>query len=95
MQSPKTDQEQVSTLASISSDLLPLEGSRVKSEFKHRPAPLHESAPPSRAAERKHYSRPLLNTYGDLRGLTLGGSPGVGESGMPFNFQPLGGTEGS
>ncbi len=39
---------------------------------------------------RRPYAQPRLTAYGDLRGLTLGGSPGVGESGMPFNFRPLG-----
>ena len=42
------------------------------------------------ASGRRPYTQPQLTTYGDLRGLTLGGSPGVGESGMPFNFKPLG-----
>jgi hypothetical protein len=30
-----------------------------------------------------------LIVYGELRGITLGGSPGTGESGSPFNFKPL------
>ena len=33
--------------------------------------------------EKKYYSKPRLERLGDLRTLTLGGSPGVGESGNP------------
>ena len=33
--------------------------------------------------EKKLYSKPSLERLGDLRTLTLGGSPGVGESGNP------------
>jgi hypothetical protein len=31
--------------------------------------------------ERRAYHPPVLRTYGDVRGLTLGGSPGTGDSG--------------
>jgi hypothetical protein len=31
----------------------------------------------------KIYAKPKLELWGDLRGLTLGGSPGSGESGAP------------
>jgi hypothetical protein len=30
---------------------------------------------------RKPYSKPILAALGDLRSLTMGGSPGIGESG--------------
>lgn len=38
---------------------------------------------------RKRYSKPLLEELGDLRTLTLGGSPGVGDSGGDPQF-PVG-----
>ena len=38
--------------------------------------------------ERKVYQKPLLEELGDLRALTLGVSPGVGDSADPVNFQP-------
>jgi len=34
------------------------------------------------------YIKPKLIRFGDVRDLTLGGSPGVGESGNPTLFQP-------
>ena len=37
--------------------------------------PGHEIGQP-----RKHYSKPVLERLGDLRTLTLGGSPGIGDS---------------
>jgi hypothetical protein len=39
------------------------------------PAPDPEQSP------RRRYARPHLAVYGSVRGLTLGGSPGMGESG--------------
>lgn len=36
---------------------------------------------------RKPYRKPRLVLWGDLRGLTLGPSPGVGESGNPAMFK--------
>lgn len=41
--------------------------------------------------KRKPYSAPKLELYGDIRSLTLGGSPGVGDSGNQLNYQPPGG----
>lgn len=32
------------------------------------------------------YQAPVLTRYGDVRGLTLGGSPGNQDSGGEFNF---------
>ena len=40
-------------------------------------------APP----ERRAYTAPVLREYGDLRTLTLGPSPGLGESGNPAIFR--------
>ena len=40
-------------------------------------------------SELRPYTSPTLTAYGDVRSLTLGGSPGVGESGNEFTFQPL------
>lgn len=36
---------------------------------------------------KKPYATPRLTTYGDLRTLTLGPSPGIGESGNPAVFR--------
>ena len=44
-------------------------------------------APAPERAARKPYARPRLTRYGDVRGLTLGPSPGVGESGNPGVFK--------
>lgn len=46
---------------------------------------------PPQGAQRKAYTPPRLQSLGDLRDLTLGGSPGLGDSGMPAQFAPLGG----
>ena len=45
---------------------------------------LQQAAGPSRRA----YQRPQLEVLGDIRDLTLGGSPGIGDSGNPGNFKP-------
>jgi hypothetical protein len=37
---------------------------------------------------KKAYRRPRLTLWGDLRDVTLGPSPGVGESGNPGMFKP-------
>lgn len=44
-----------------------------------------------REGRRRPYTPPHLEALGDLRDLTLGGSPGTGDSGDPVNFSPLGG----
>lgn len=49
---------------------------------------LHERDPAGSAPRR--YVPPTLTVLGDMRGLTLGGSPGLGDSG-PAGFDPLGG----
>lgn len=36
---------------------------------------------------RKSYHRPTLTLWGDLRDLTMGPSPGIGESGNPALFK--------
>lgn len=38
---------------------------------------------------RKKYGPPLLTCYGKVRSLTLGPSPGIGESGRPVSFKPI------
>jgi|WetSurMetagenome_2_1015567.scaffolds.fasta_scaffold720791_2 hypothetical protein len=38
-------------------------------------------------AVRKPYSTPRLIRYGDVRDVTLGPSPGTGESGNPLSFR--------
>lgn len=45
--------------------------------------------PPREAARRRPYHTPRLERLGDLRSLTLGGSPGAGDSTDPLNFTPL------
>ena len=43
------------------------------------------------SSERKPYKRPVLQTLGDLRSLTLGGSPRPrGDSGDYYNQRPFG-----
>ena len=44
---------------------------------------------------RKLYRKPHLQELGDLRSLTLGGSPGVGDSSNQFTQQPPGAPPGS
>lgn len=44
--------------------------------------------PASPASRKKPYRRPRLVLWGDLRDVTLGPSPGVGESGTPGMFKP-------
>ena len=39
--------------------------------------------------ELRKYTRPRLQCLGDLRSTTLGGSPGVGDSGGLSNFKPF------
>ena len=38
--------------------------------------------------QRKPYERPQLTHRGDVRDVTMGPTPGVGESGNPTNFRP-------
>jgi hypothetical protein len=40
------------------------------------------------APSRRAYTRPWLEVLGDIRDLTLGGTPGTGDSGDPVNFDP-------
>ncbi|MCP4200546.1 MAG: lasso RiPP family leader peptide-containing protein [bacterium] len=40
-------------------------------------------------SEKRRYKSPRLERHGDLRTLTLGGSPGVGDSGDMFSQNPL------
>lgn len=46
------------------------------------------SAPDQDGRVKKPYRKPQLEVWGDLRDLTLGPSPGVGESGQPGLFKP-------
>ncbi len=39
------------------------------------------------AGGRLPYAPPRLEVLGDVRDLTLGGTPGLGDSGNPMNFQ--------
>lgn len=43
--------------------------------------PQGETAAASEQSVRRAYHPPVLSRYGDVRGLTLGGSPGFGDSG--------------
>ncbi len=51
------------------------------------PAPENASAPEEPTSRRRDYAPPVLREYGDLRTLTLGPSPGLGESGNPAVFR--------
>lgn len=54
--------------------------------------PQGETAAASRQSVRRAYHPPVLSRYGDVRGLTLGGSPGTADSGGQFTEQfPQGG----
>jgi hypothetical protein len=44
---------------------------------------------PTKAVERRSYVSPHLVELGDLRSLTLGGSPGANDSGMGDPRRPL------
>jgi len=46
-------------------------------------APISQVASDSKSNERKVYQIPVLTMFGDVRQLTLGGSPGTGDSGSP------------
>jgi hypothetical protein len=52
--------------------------------FEQRMTP-PQDAPAS--AARKPYATPKLTRYGDVRDVTLGPSPGTGESGSPLTFR--------
>lgn len=41
----------------------------------------------STAAAKKPYTPPALNVFGDVRDVTMGVSPGMGESGNPELFR--------
>lgn len=47
-----------------------------------------DAKPASSTSERKPYRQPVLRELGDVRGVTLGGSPGAGESGFTTVFKP-------
>ena len=56
-----------------------------------RAMPTHDAERAGNAAQeqrRRPYTPPQLDVYGPIQALTLGGSIGVGESGMP-NRKPL------
>jgi hypothetical protein len=46
-----------------------------------------EAEPKAPAAAKKTYSPPRLAVFGDVRDVTMGVSPGVGESGNPVIFR--------
>jgi len=52
------------------------------------PASSQKAGEPS---ERRAYAPPVLFRFGDVRSVTLGGSPGGGDSGNTFNQQPFSG----
>ncbi len=58
-----------------------------KSE-KTRDAKTRDLQSAATADKRKSYRRPVLRELGDVRGVTLGGSPGAGESGFTTVFKP-------
>lgn len=51
--------------------------------------PDRPGAPGREAPPRRPYSPPRLQIFGDVRSLTMGGSPGIGDSGSgSFTQQP-------
>lgn len=59
------------------------------SNISELPPEIEDSLSEKKDEPRKRYSKPLLEELGDLRTLTLGGSPGVGDSGGDPQF-PVG-----
>ena len=56
----------------------------------HRPGPRVDPTPwHANHTAKAAYEPPVLIRYGDLRGLTLGGTPGTGDSGAPETFDPF------
>jgi len=53
------------------------------------PPEIEECPPAKKDESRRRYYKPSLKELGDLRTLTLGGSPGVGDSGGDPQF-PIG-----
>lgn len=47
----------------------------------------NDQAAPRAPTGKKRYAPPRLKTYGDVRDLTLGPTPGLGESGHPGTFR--------
>jgi len=47
------------------------------------------AAPPAGPGQRRPYTKPRLEVYGNVRDLTHGGSPGTGDSGNPGTRRPL------
>ena len=66
-------------------------GTAMKPETEWTPAPPEPPPAPAEAAgaapRRRAYAHPRLEVLGDVRDLTLGGSPGIGDSGDPLNFK--------
>jgi hypothetical protein len=60
-------------------------------EEKEKPGvdPLQTPTSQSTVRKRRPYVSPRLETYGDIRTLTTGGSPGVGDSGSTTTRRPL------
>lgn len=52
----------------------------------HQPQPSSEPDASMRPASA--WIKPVLSVYGDVRQLTMGPTPGVGESGGPGTFKP-------
>ena len=45
--------------------------------------------PPAPPKQRRPYTKPQLEVYGNIRELTHGGSPGTGDSGSPGTRRPV------
>jgi hypothetical protein len=57
-----------------------------RKETQHRNSPGSPGRPG--ASRRKPYTTPHLEVFGDIRDVTLGGSPGIGDSGSPIPQEP-------
>ncbi|NIU87997.1 MAG: hypothetical protein GWN56_12195 [Nitrosopumilaceae archaeon] len=48
------------------------------------------SSKSSHMVKKREYKKPTLKDYGKLKDITMGGSPGTGDSGNPTLFEPPG-----
>lgn len=63
-------------------------GNKMYKSEKTTDAKSNEAQPATSKQARMPYRSPVLRELGDVRGVTLGGSPGAGESGFTTVFKP-------
>lgn len=54
----------------------------------HRSPPAERRPQPKSRQSRRAYSAPAVRVLGDIRDVTMGPTPGIGESGGAFVFKP-------